>query len=80
MYKEMKIYEYDVGHMTKMAAKPIYGKNPSKIFSENDGPILTKLSMLHRGLQPIIICSNDPGLTLTYFMERSNFEIWLFYR
>ena len=28
----MKIYWHDVGHMTKMAAMPIYGKNPSKIF------------------------------------------------
>ena len=29
----MKNSLYDVGHMTKMAAMPIYGKNPSKIFS-----------------------------------------------
>ena len=28
----MKINEHDAGHMTKMAATPIYGKNPSKIF------------------------------------------------
>ena len=36
----MKIYEYDVGHMTKMAAMPIYGKTPSKIFfSGTGGPI-----------------------------------------
>ena len=34
------------GHMTKMAATPIYGKNPSKIFfSESKGPISTKLGM-----------------------------------
>ena len=26
----MKIYWHDVGHMNKMAATPIYGKNPSK--------------------------------------------------
>ena len=27
----------------------------------------------HRGLQPIIVCSNnDPGVTLTYFTARSN--------
>ena len=26
----MKIYLDDAGHMTKMAAMPIYGKNPSK--------------------------------------------------
>ena len=30
------------GHMTKMAAMPIYGKNPSKIFG-TDGPISVKL-------------------------------------
>ena len=27
------------GHMTKMAAMPIYGKNPSKIFSRTGEPI-----------------------------------------
>ena len=33
-----------LGHMTKMAATPIYGKNPSKIFfSRIGGPIFTKL-------------------------------------
>ena len=32
--------------MTKMAATPIYGKNPSKIFfSRTDGPIAMKLGM-----------------------------------
>ena len=35
-----------LGHMTKMAATPIYGKNPSKIFfSRTGGPIFTKLIM-----------------------------------
>ena len=65
-----------LGHMTKMAATPIYGKNPSKIFfSRTSRPIFTKLGMLHRGLQPIIVCSNDdPGVTLTYFTARSNLE------
>ena len=68
-----------VGHMTKMAAMPIYGNNPSKIFSRTGGPISTKLGMYHRGLQPIIVCSNDdPGLTLTYFTARSNFVTWAF--
>ena len=28
-----------LGHMTKMAATPIYGKNPSKIFSRTGRPI-----------------------------------------
>ena len=45
-FKEMKIYWYDAGHMTEMAAMPIYGKNPSKIFlSGTGGPISTKLGM-----------------------------------
>ena len=61
-------------HMTKMAATPIYGKNPSKIFFSRTGRrISTKLGMQHRGLKPIIVCSSDdPGVTLTYFTARSN--------
>ena len=35
-----------LGHVTKMAATPIYGKNPSKIFFSRTGrPIFTKLGM-----------------------------------
>ena len=41
-----KVYINGPGHMTKMAATPIYGKNPSKIFfSRTSGPIFTKLGM-----------------------------------
>ena len=40
------------GHMTKMAAMPIYDKNPSKFFfSGTTGPISTKLDMMHQGLK-----------------------------
>ena len=68
-----KICSRHLGHMTKMAATPIYGKTPSKIFSGIGGPISTKLGMYYRGLLPIIVCSNDdPGVTLTYFTARSN--------
>ena len=43
------VYINNPGHMTKMAAMPIYGKNPSKIFfSGTIGPISTKLGMKHR--------------------------------
>ena len=43
---ETKVYINDPGHMTKMAATPIYGRNPSKIFfSRTGGPIFTKLGM-----------------------------------
>ena len=38
-------------HITKMAAMPIYGKNPSRIFfSGTGGPISKKLGMKHRWL------------------------------
>ena len=37
-----KVYTNGPGHMTKMAAMPIYGKNPSKIFFSRTGrPIFT---------------------------------------
>ena len=36
-------------------------------------PIFMKLGMYHRGLQPIIVCSNDDvRVTLTFFTARSN--------
>ena len=42
----MKVYINGPGHMTKMAATPIYGKNRSKIFfSRTGGPIFTKFGM-----------------------------------
>ena len=41
-----KVCSRHLGHMTNMAATPIYGKNPSKIFfSRTGGPISTKLGM-----------------------------------
>ena len=40
-----KVCSRHLGHMTKMAATPIYGKNPSKIFSITDGPISMKIGM-----------------------------------
>ena len=72
----MKVYINGPGHMTKMAATPIYGKNPSKIFfSRTGGLIFKKIGMKHRGLLPIIVYINDdPGVTLTYFTARSNLE------
>ena len=40
------IFLQHLGHMTKIAATPIYGKNPSKIFFSRTGrPIFTKLGM-----------------------------------
>ena len=37
--------------------------------------MILKLGMLHKGLKLYKVCINDdPGLTLTYFTARSNFE------
>ena len=73
----MKICCYDAGHMTKMAAMPIYGRNLSKIFFTVTGWLIsTKLDSKHRALLPIRVCSNDdPGVTLTYFTLRSKLVI-----
>ena len=58
--------------MTKMAAMPIYGKNPSKIFSESDGLISKKLGMKHQRLKYYNVYINHvPVVTLTYFTTRS---------
>ena len=67
------MYINNTGHMTKMAAMPIYGKNPSKIFfSGTSGPISTKLGMKHGWLKHYNVYINrDPVMTLTYFMARS---------
>ena len=59
--------------MTKMAAMPIYGKNPSKIFfSETNRQISMKLGMKHRWLKYYnVYINHDPVMTLTQFMARS---------
>ena len=59
--------------MTKMAAMPIYGKNPSKFFfSGTTGPISKKLGKKHWGLEYYNVFINyDLWMTMTYFMARS---------
>ena len=66
---KMKIYTNKLGHMTKMAAMPIYGKKPLKIISSRTlGTWYVAL-----GIQVFQSYSNDDlGLTLTFFMARSN--------
>ena len=73
--KLAKIYAKYFGHMTKMAATPIYGKNPLKIFfSRTRRPMTLGLGMLHWGCGAFQVCSNDdPKLTLTYLTSKSNF-------
>ena len=66
------MYINNPGHMTKMAAMPIYGKNHSKIFSRTGGSISKKLGMKHRCLKHYnVYINHDPVMTLTYFTARS---------
>ena len=76
----MKIHQHNAGHITKMAAIPIYGKNTLKIlFQGTTGPILMKLCMKYQRSKPFIIYANyDPGLTLTYLTARSNLQLRLY--
>ena len=68
------------GHMTKMAAMAIYGKNLKKHFSGTKRPMTFNLGMHHRVLEYYQVCSNDdPGLTLTYFTAKSNWSLMLLY-
>ena len=68
------------GHMTKMAAIPIYGKNLEKIFfSRTRSPMILKHGMWHWGLKLYkVFINDDPGLTLTYFTARSNLVPYAF--
>ena len=50
----IEIRQHNAGHMTKMAAMPIYGKNTLKIFfAGTTGPILMKLCKKHQRPKPI---------------------------
>ena len=59
--------------MTKMAAMPIYGKNPSEIFfSETNRLISRKLGVKHRWLKfSNVYINHDPVMTLTKFMAKT---------
>ena len=59
------VFINNLGHMTKMAAMPIYGTN---------GPISTKLGMNHWRLKYYNVYINyDLWMTLTYFTARSTY-------
>ena len=73
------MYIRNPGHMTKMASRLIYGKNPSKIFSRTGGPISTKLGIKHRWLKHYnVYINHDPVMTLTYFRARSTLVTYAF--
>ena len=69
----MKVCSKGPVYRTKMAATPIYGKNPLKIFSRTRRPMTLGLGLKHLGCGAYQVCSNDdPRLTLTYLTSRSN--------
>ena len=72
--KLAKNYTKYFDHKTKMAARPIYGKNLLKIFfSRTRKPVTLRLGMEHWGCGAYQVCSNDdPRLTLTYLTSRSS--------
>ena len=71
-----------LGHMTNMAAMPIYGKNIKKIFSAGTKQQMTRnqeaddletwYTALGMRVLPMFSC-DGPGLTLTIFMTGSDF-------
>ena len=67
------MYINNLCHMSKMAAMPIYGKNPSNIFfSETNRLISMKLGVKHPWLKYYnLYINHDPVMTLTKFMARS---------
>ena len=70
------MYINNLGHMTKLAVMPLYGKNPTKIFSQTGVLISTKLGMKHRCLKYYnVYINHDPVLTLTYFKAMSTWDL-----
>ena len=78
--ERMKVCSNGSGHMTNMAAMPIYGKNLKKIFfSGIKRPMTLKVGMRYRVLKCYQVYSNDdPVLTLTYFTAMSNLVHYAF--
>ena len=73
------MYINNPGHMTKMATMPIYGINPSKIFSGTSGPISKKLGMKHRWLKYYnVYINHDPVMIFAYFKARSTWVAYVF--
>ena len=71
-----EVYINGTGHMAKMATMPIYmyGKTFKNLLLQNQKSYDLEtwhVALGTRALQRLYI-NDDPGLTLTYFMARSN--------
>ena len=76
--KRDKVYINGPGHMTNIAAMPIYGKT-FIIYSRTTSPLILKLGMLHLEFKLYkFYINDDPRLTLTYLMARSNWVTFTF--
>ena len=74
-----KVRSNGPGHMTKMAAMPIYGKNFKKSSPEPKGRWPWNVVTQHQVLEYYQVCSNDdPGLTLTCITAKSNMVPYAF--
>ena len=68
-----KFYINGSGHMTKMIAMPIYGKNFKNFSYRFNCPMFIKLGMGHYVLKLYkVYINDDPVLTLTHFNTMSN--------
>ena len=76
MKVQCTVYRNGSGHMTMMAARPIYGESLLKA-SESGSPMILKLCMEHRWLNLYkVYMHGDPGLT--YFTARSTLVAYVF--
>ena len=74
-----KVCSNGPGHMTKMSATPIYGKNFKNLLLQNQKADDLESRYVASGARVLQICSNDdPKLTLTYFTARSNLVPYAF--
>ena len=72
-YKLAKIYAKSYGHMTKMTTTPIYGKKIKNLLLQNQKACDIGTWYVALGMWGLPSCSNDdPKLTLTYLVSRSN--------
>ena len=65
-----KVCSNGPGHMTKMAAMPIYGKN--LLWNQKANDLETRYAASGARVLPFFFPNYDPGFTLTYFTARSN--------
>ena len=77
--RETKVCSNGLGHMTNMAAMPIYGKTLKNLLPRAKRPMTLKVDMQHRVLEYYQVCANDgSGLNVIYFMARSNIVLYAF--